>query len=234
MESPFVVEVPHSRYFIDDHCANCLTALPLDAQGLYCSTWCQEIAAQVRYLRRVFRDGRIHDPDVQLAVQTKNAFLLVGGYRSLGRNLTPRLRAEIRLRDNGRCQQCGKPGVEVDHIAGSADDADNLQLLCLDCHHAKTAEHMVPASDESRALLVGMMDARVAPPEPQLLADDENAWNGLWRTLQARRKERFLDLLRAEGLRINSKDTHFDRVLAYLDATALPPAPGGVAPTVRR
>lgn len=33
---------------------------------------------------------------------------------------------------------------------------------------------------------------------------------------------------------INSKDTHVDRVLAYLDATALPPAPGGVTPTVRR
>ncbi|MFB8190361.1 HNH endonuclease [Microbacterium sp. NPDC055988] len=230
MKPPFVIEVPHPRYFRDDHCANCLTELPLDIQGLYCSTWCQEIAAQVRYVRRVFRDGRRDDPDVQLAIQTKNAFLVIGGYRSLGRKLTTRIRTEIRLRDQGQCQQCGKPGVEVDHIAGNSDDPKNLQLLCLDCHHAKTAENMVPASDESKALIMGMMVTRVMPDEPQLLADDGVNWNGQWRKLQAARKERFLDMLRAEGVRIKSKDTHVERVLAYLNATSPPPATPAPAP----
>lgn len=235
MQSPFVVEVPHSRHFLDDHCANCLEELSLDIQGLYCSTWCQEIAAHVRYLRRVFRDGRFQDPDVQLAIRTKNAFLLIGGYRSLGRHLTSQVRAQIRLRDGGLCQLCGKPGVEVDHIAGNSNDPANLQLLCLDCHHAKTAENFVPADEEGRALLMSMMDARVAPDEPRMLADDETSWNGTWRALQAARKERFLDLLRAEGLRVSSKDSHAERVLAYLNATTPrehetpepPPSSGG-------
>lgn len=230
MKPPFVIEVPSPRYFLDDHCANCLAELPLDIQGLYCSTWCQEIAAQVRYVRRVFRDGRRDDPDVQLAIQTKNAFLVVGGYRSLGRKLTTRIRTEIRLRDQGRCQQCSKPGVEVDHIAGNSDDPTNLQLLCLDCHHAKTAENMVPASDESRALISGMMVTRVMPDEPQLLADDGVNWNGQWRKLQAARKGRFQAMLRAEGVRIKSKDTHAERVLAYLNATSAPPTPPAPAP----
>lgn len=230
MKPPFVIEVPHPRYFLDDHCANCLSELPIDIQGLYCSAWCQEIAAHVRYLRRVFRDGRVQDPDVQLAIQTKNAFLVVGGYRSLGRKLTPRIRSEIRLRDEGRCQECGKPGAEVDHIAGNSDDPSNLQLLCLDCHHAKTAQNMVPASDESKALIFGMMATRVAPDEPQLLADDEIGWNGMWRKLQSQRKERFLDLLRAEGFRIRSNETHAERVLAYLEATSAPTAAPAAAP----
>lgn len=219
MNPPFVIEVPQPRHFQDDHCANCLTELPLDAQGLYCSTWCQEVAAHVRYMRRVFRDGRIADPDVQLAIQTKNAFLLIGGYRSLGRNLTPRIRTEVRERDGGKCQQCGRPGIEVDHIAGSSDELDNLQLLCLDCHHAKTAENMVPAGPEERESLRGLFETRVVPDEPQLLADDEIGWNSIWRSLQAARKQRFLDQLVDAGLAIRRNDSHATRVLAYLDAT---------------
>lgn len=170
-------------------------------------------------MRRAFRDGRIQDPDVQLAIQTKNAFLLIGGYRSLGRNPTPRIRTEVRERDGGRCQQCGKPGLEVDHIAGSSDDLDNLQLLCLDCHHAKTAENMEPAGPEDREALRGMFETRVVPDEPQLLADDELGWSGIWRGLQSARKERFLHQLRAAGLPVRRNDSHATRVLAYLDAT---------------
>ncbi|MGF2948219.1 HNH endonuclease [Microbacterium alcoholitolerans] len=219
MEPPFVIDVPHPRFFRDDHCANCLTELPIDIQGLYCSTWCQEVAAHVRYLRRVFRDGRFTDPDVQLAIQTKNAFLLVGGYRSLGRQLTPQLRAEVRVRDSGRCQQCGKTGAEVDHIQGNSDDLENLQLLCLDCHHKKTAQNFVPASENSKRLLKGFMKTRVQPADPQLLADDEQDWNGLWRRLQSERKERFNARLKAADVRVRRDDSHAKKVLALLEVT---------------
>lgn len=232
MEPPFVVDVPHARFFKEDHCANCLAELPIDVQTLYCSTWCQETASHVRYLRRVSRDGRFSDPDVRLAIQTKNAFLLVGGYRSLGRNLTPRIRTEIRLRDGGRCQQCGKAGAEVDHINGNSDDPENLQLLCLDCHHKKTAKNFVPASDKSKQQLKALMRTRVQPADPQLLADDEQAWNDLWRRLQTERKERFAERLREAGVRVRRDDSHATRVLAYLDATRepepRPPAPASV------
>ncbi|MBT9605750.1 HNH endonuclease signature motif containing protein [Microbacterium sp.] len=220
MEPPFIIDVPQPRFFRDDHCANCLTELPIDIQGLYCSTWCQEVAAHVRYLRRVFRDGRFTDPDVQLAIHTKNAFLLVGGYRSLGRKLTPRLRAEVRVRDGGRCQQCGKAGAEVDHIQGNSDELENLQLLCLDCHHEKTAQNLVPASDNSKRLLKALMKTRVQPGDPQLLTDDEQEWNGIWRRLQSERKERFNERLRAADIRVRRDDSHAKKVLAFLEATA--------------
>lgn len=118
-EPPFVVTVPSDRYLLDDHCANCLEVLPEDVEVLFCSSWCSEIWGSVRYMRRVFRDGRIEDPDVREAIQTRNAFLLVGGYGSLGRTLRASVRAQVKVRDAGRCQSCGKPGTEIDHIAGN-------------------------------------------------------------------------------------------------------------------
>jgi 5-methylcytosine-specific restriction protein A len=56
-------------------------------------------------------------------------------------------RDRIRTRANGCCEACAKDGVirlgcEVDHIValedGGSNDDDNLQLLCYDCHLAKT------------------------------------------------------------------------------------------------
>lgn len=226
MKPPFVIDVPEPRYFRDDHCANCLEPLPDEIQVLYCSTWCQEVAAHVRYVRGAQRDGRIHDPDVQLAIRTKNAFLLIGGYRPLGRKLTPRIREDVKQRDGGLCQQCGKPGAEVDHIDGNSDQLDNLQLLCLDCHHAKTEENLVPAADEERALLLAFMATRVAPDEPQLLADD-SGWKDLWRSLQAARKERFMARLSEAGVRVRSKDSHAAKVAALRAAIAAPEGPEG-------
>lgn len=56
----------------------------------------------------------------------------------------PRAQAErIRRRDNWTCQECGRPdSYEVDHVtnvaAGGSDHDDNLRVLCVDCHKAKT------------------------------------------------------------------------------------------------
>lgn len=199
-EPPFVIAVPEDRYFQDDHCANCLEPLPEDEDALYCSSWCNDIASNVRYQRRVLRDGRIERPDVREAVATRNAFMLIGGYASLGRTLSTSTRAEVKTRDGGRCQKCGKPGVEIDHIDGSSGDLENLQLLCSDCHKAKTAENMVPASAESRAILQAFMLARVIPDEPRLLADDEAQWEKVWRGLKTARKKRFVDHLTGLGI----------------------------------
>lgn len=194
-EPPFVVEVPEGRYFKDDHCANCLDPLPEDEETLFCSAWCAEIASTVRYQRRVFRDGRIKQPDVREAVMIRNAFLLAGGYHSLGRTLPQATRSEVKIRDGGRCKICGKAGVEIDHIAGSSPDLENLQLLCADCHHAKTAENLRPASPQQSALLQALFVTRVVPDEPTLLADDDVQWQRAWRGLKSGRKKRFVDRL---------------------------------------
>jgi hypothetical protein len=201
MKPPFLVTTPEQRYFVDDHCANCLTKLPDAVVGPYCSTWCAEVSGHVRYLRAVLRDGRIEDPLVRTAIQTKGAFLLIGGYRSLGRTLSSATREEVKKRDAGVCQECGMPGTDMDHIDGSSDALENLQLLCGDCHRAKTAEQMTAATPESAALLQALFVTRVAPDEPRLLADDEMQWAGVWRGLRAARKARFTARLVAAGIR---------------------------------
>lgn len=191
------------RTLIDDHCANCLQPLPDDVRGLFCNSWCRETADTVRYWRGTARDGRLErDPLVVEAIRTKLAFLLVGGYSALRRRLPESVRIEVRVRDDDRCQNCGKPGDEIDHINGSSPDLDNLQLLCGECHRAKTAENMAPASETETALIRGLFDLRVAPAEPQLLADDEAAWQHVWRGLEKDRKERFRDRLAAMGINV--------------------------------
>ena len=80
-------------------------------------------------------------PDDDLYVRTS------GGNRRRRTKITPRLRARIRERDNETCQECGYNEraweLQIDHIVpyrdGGPTVADNLRLLCLACHNAKTA-----------------------------------------------------------------------------------------------
>lgn len=54
-------------------------------------------------------------------------------------------------RDNHTCQQCGKPGNQVDHIKrytqGGTHQLENLRTLCHPCHAHRTAQD----SHENRA-----------------------------------------------------------------------------------
>jgi hypothetical protein len=213
-EPPFVVDVSSDRYFLDDHCANCLEPLPEEVEALFCSSWCGEIADAVRYQRRVTRDGRIDDPLVKEAVQIRNAFLLAGGYRALGRTMSVATRVAVKTRDGGKCLVCGKAGTEIDHIDGSSGELDNLQLLCADCHHNKTAENLVPASPEQRTQLMALFVARALPDTPILLADDEVEWQTSWRGLKKARKDRFLSELKAQGVEMFGMKTRAEMIEA--------------------
>ncbi len=60
-------------------------------------------------------------------------------------NRWPRIRAFIRLRDQGRCRYCGNPGFEVDHVVptskrGDAEEFDNLVWSCGPCNRLKGSE----------------------------------------------------------------------------------------------
>jgi 5-methylcytosine-specific restriction endonuclease McrA len=210
------------RTLVDDHCANCLQPLPDDVRGLFCGTWCKETASLVRYWRGTIRDGRLErDPLVGNAIRTQLAFLLVGGYGALRRRLPGNVRLEVRLRDDDRCQSCGKPGEEIDHINGSSPDLDNLQLLCGECHRTKTAKNMRPAGKEEVELIRALFELRVVPDEPRLLADDESAWQHVWRGLEKDRKERFRDRLLAMGVEVAKLKTRrqmLEELSYFLDA----------------
>lgn len=64
-------------------------------------------------------------------------------------------RLRIRERDCGLCQECRRNGrttlgAEVDHTVplwkGGSDDAGNKELLCKQCHEAKTAREATERS----------------------------------------------------------------------------------------
>jgi hypothetical protein len=188
------------RAFIPDFCANCLSPLLEETEALFCSEWCKEAAATIRYLRGTYRDGRMDDPDVKEAIDIRIAFMMSGSYGALGRTLTPTLRAEVKERDGGVCQSCGKPGAEIDHISGSSADATNLQLLCTECHRIKTMESMVPAPAEEKAVIAQLFMVRVFPNAPQLLADAELEWKNLWSGLKKERRQRLKDEIESLGV----------------------------------
>jgi hypothetical protein len=156
----------------------------------------------------------------------RNAFLLAGGYQALGRTLPVSVRVDVKTRDAGKCQECGKAGTDIDHINGSSADLDNLQLLCADCHYAKTAENLVPASDEQRALLIALNLTRVIPPVPTLLADDNDQWQHAWRALKTSRKQRLLDELTAAGISTKGLKSRIEMIAVRNASTSRPSATG--------
>ena len=122
---------------------------------LFCSEGCTEEAHTIRYVRGVNRDGRILDPLVLEAVQIRIGMVLGGGYSKQDRALSPKARAAIIKRDQGRCQLCGAEGTQIDHINADLElarrdinDPANLQLVCDPCHRKKTLSTFKPLEPE--------------------------------------------------------------------------------------
>jgi len=181
------------------HCANCDGDLDVRVEGLFCTELCRETADFVRYARRKMQAGQLDDPDISYAIRIRMAMLLGGGYPGSARQLSPTIRSAVIARDQ-QCVQCGAPGAEIDHIADSSDDLENLQFLCKDCHRLKTEAALAPASaeqsDEAKEIWIG----RVMPPDPQRLCDDPERWSEEWRPLKAQRREYLLRELHDRGV----------------------------------
>jgi hypothetical protein len=136
-------------------CLNCDEEVTLGtAPKLYCSEGCSQEAELVRYVRGRTKDGRIHEPDVAEAIQIRLAAVMAGGYPKQARCIPPKIRAAVIARDNGQCRACGGPGTEIDHINGSSQALENLQLLCDPCHNKKTVAGMVVVHPEDEKLQV--------------------------------------------------------------------------------
>ena len=172
-------------------CANCGNLCP--ARGPYCGAFCKAEAEFVRLCRSWLRDpARRADPNYAYVLQVRLAFLhseyLGRGrvYDEKARYLSAGQKAAIRERDGGRCVQCGKPGAEVDHITGSSSDPDNLQLLCPDCHHAKTRQAMTAITDPADLAALGILHqdlaGRADQPLPGRACDNEQSWGTSWRS----------------------------------------------------
>src|SRR5260370_27009223 len=157
---------------------------------LFCSEICKQRADTVRYGRRIYRDGRIQDPLVAEAFRTKMAFAVTdGGYPSMLRDVDAGIRNAVVERAGGRCVLCGQPGTEIDHIAGNSSQLNNLQLLCHDCHTAKTRENFRPIEPGSQAERFWTeLRARINSPEPLRECDAEEACASRGRQIAAERR----------------------------------------------
>jgi hypothetical protein len=177
------------RYEVDC-CANCFEPLPDDythRPWLFCDLLCQDTANTIRYWRKTSRNGKFEaDPDVRYAIGIRLAHMLAGGYNSTARQIPLDVRALVIERDRV-CVKCGGPGEEIDHIDGDSSDPRNLQLLCKNCHHAKTDEHLVPASQEQSDQIFALLVLRVIPETPTQLCDDEDSWQTAERRLRSER-----------------------------------------------
>jgi 5-methylcytosine-specific restriction endonuclease McrA len=171
-------------------CANCGGSIA--AVGLFCSELCRDEASWVRYARACRLDGRIRRPDVAQAIRIKLAHILAGGYDRRARRLSAPLRKRIFDRDRGSCRLCGRPGKEIDHIAGGSNDESNLQLLCWLCHVKKTTASMVRISKESHPEAweaSRRLRSRAEAEEPVQFCDSPS-WGEAWRGLLADRRRR--------------------------------------------
>lgn len=157
-------------------CANCARLIVSRRQRIYCSDLCSQVADWVRYFQRTRADGRWRLPDIQESLSVRLAHISAGGYDDSGRSLSAKVRGEIIERDGGICRKCGKPGNEIDHIAGSSADLSNLQLLCRDCHMEKTMALMVPATPDVVARVFDPIHER-ALEVPNRQPCDSMDWN---------------------------------------------------------
>jgi Zn finger protein HypA/HybF involved in hydrogenase expression len=188
-----------SFHFEADCCANCDDELDFETQPLFCSELCREVAAFVRYARRLIVDPiRSADPLVKVKMQVRQAMIVGGGYPAKERHLSDSQRAFIIERDNGVCRECGEPANQIDHIKGSSPDPENLQLLCDPCHTKKTKSAMVPASKEQVAWIENLWQTRILVEVPTRLADHETEWDKQWRGLKALREHRLWEELEEE------------------------------------
>jgi 5-methylcytosine-specific restriction endonuclease McrA len=179
---------------VDFPCLNCDRPITLTKDvKLFCDEACADEAKLVRYVRRCRRDGRINQPDVREAIQIRIAHALAGGYNAKERRLSPKKRKAVIERAGGLCEKCGQPGTDIDHISGSSDDMENLQLLCRTCHNEKTKESFVPLTpeheryEEIKAKADGLR-LRTDAPTPQRICDDEESWLTLHRQIMAERR----------------------------------------------
>jgi 5-methylcytosine-specific restriction endonuclease McrA len=170
-------------------CPNCDRRI--EEAVLFCSELCRNEAKFVRYFRACVADGRFFEPVVQEALRIRLAFILGGGYPERSRHISRELRQSVIARDQGRCRVCGVPGDQVDHISGSTNTPENLQVLCRRCHNVKTVQRFVKNSRDTHPGEWAKRESllsRVHVVRPDRLCDSTE-WNNLWQSILDARRE---------------------------------------------
>ena len=176
-------------------CLNCGKEIVFPTSPvLYCSIACSQEAELVRYVRRCTLDGRIEKEDVQEAIQIRLAHIMSGGYNKKERHISPDLRERVFELYGWKCNICGAPGIDIDHISGPENEIDNFQLLCRECHNRKTLENVVIVEEgcekyDQIKKRYSQFWKRVEAGTPLKICDDGENWKSKWRSIVAKRRE---------------------------------------------
>lgn len=189
-------------------CPNCMK--PHRRTKIFCGDQCEQEAQAVRQIRKRLADGRIAKSDCQEGIGQKLIQIVAGGYPS-ARKLDPKLRNHVLDRDKRICQICQKPGNQIDHIEGSANDPPNLRVLCASCNRGRVLEAMRPSTSEDVAPMrdiFSRLALRIAAPQPIRLCDSEE-WRSTWGFVRTERRRLLQELDEME-------DSEFEDVDGYL------------------
>ncbi|MGD0321325.1 MAG: HNH endonuclease signature motif containing protein [Acidimicrobiales bacterium] len=143
--------------------------------AVYCCELCSQTTWFVRYYRRKNASEELERPDIHEALNIKLALIAGGGYPAKERHLGADVRSAVVARAQGRCQRCGAPGTQIDHVMGSSAEMDNLQLLCESCHLEKTNASLMKAPKEMVEVVHRPLIARSTLPARQ--PSDLVSWN---------------------------------------------------------
>jgi hypothetical protein len=170
-------------------CINC--DADIDRAAEFCDQFCQQEAKKVRYVRKAIVDGRIVQPDIQMAIGI-NLWMLTGdGYPDTERSLSQKQRDQIFERDNHTCRLCGKPADQIDHMNGNSSDPDDLRAVCGECNRKESLKNSQPTTPQQQEYLNEMFNdlaARVAASFPILLCDDYEHWRNCQPGIRAARR----------------------------------------------
>jgi len=188
--SPIATEIGSAIDVLVESPFRCPNCDAVTERSLFCLPTCEDEASFVRYFRACIDDGRSEKRDVKVALRTRLAHILGGGYAERLRWLSKTVREAVISRDQGRCVNCGDLGTQIDHIRGNSGDMNNLQLLCGPCHQAKTESNFVSISRASHPAAFAKRDGlllRVYAVYPELPCDDHVSWAKISRAVRSGR-----------------------------------------------
>jgi len=221
----------------DFSCVNCDGTIPWNQKKkIYCGNFCKEQAKDIRWIRGTIIRGVYNDPDVVIARKTRIAHLNAGGYLSLNRRIPNQTRFAVMQKNDDKCANCGKTDAngthEVDHIAGSSNSIDNLQLLCVPCHREKTMSNIVSVREddprrEGMEIHVKELKERIFSPNPIKLCDDYGSWPEIESKIRESRKIEFFEHIRDNFLILMLNEKIFPSHIAdRLNETGIPTISG--------
>ncbi len=218
-------------FTLDFPCVNCDGPIPwLRRKKIYCSNFCKEQARNIRWIRSTERRGVEQDEEIIEARKIRIAHLNNGGYIDLERRVPVETKIRVFEKSGHKCVQCNQidDGThEIDHVAGSSNNLDNLQLLCKKCHRIKTLNNINPIDkndpryDELKIMHKEMKD-RIDSQIPIRPCDDSVNWLLIEKEISHERKKQYFSHLHNFIKKYIDKEISKNKLREYMNNSLIP------------